>query len=105
MKKVETKVNETEQPATQPKFFEVARSEELNLRSLRQITLSLYSQIQSLVKLEYEKNKPLQTAFDVASEYSYTLKVIDEFYQKSRSGIGDVKVRLIAESTGFTKQM
>ena len=108
MKKEESKsaVPQAEVPAP-ARSFEVARSQGLDLRSMRQISLSLWASIHMMsgYKCEREPSKTMTTAEDVMLEYNHTLRVLDAFYEKARHGIGDVKVYLVAESAGFTKQM
>lgn len=105
MKNKETGVTAANIPPTESKPMEVARSGAMDLRAMRQLSSALYSVIRQFVACEAIKGKTMATAQDTASEYNWILNEIDVFYAKARHGIGNVKVYLVAESTGFTKQM
>jgi len=88
-----------------PKPMEVARSGPMDLRAMCQLSSSLYATIRQFMGCEAAKGQPLTTAQDTAGEYNWILNEIDTFYKRARHGIGDVKIYLVAESSGFTKQM
>jgi hypothetical protein len=87
------------------KPFEIARSLPMDLRCMRQVGLSLWASVHQMMQYRCDGPKTLATAEDVAAEYNYTLKAIDEFYAKAKRGWGTTKIYLIAESEGFSKQM
>lgn len=87
------------------KPMEVARSGPMDLRAMRQLASSMHATVRQFMGHNCVEGKTLETAKDTASEYNWILNEIDTFYAKARHGIGNVKIYLVAESEGFTKQM
>lgn len=93
-----------EQPEIR-KPMEIARSSALEVRHLRFACSALYCSVQSFVRQQGLNGKALESMSDTAMEYAAVLQTIDDFYKKARVGFGDTRVFLVAESSGFTKQM
>src|SRR2546429_8504663 len=92
----------TEEKPKVTQWMQVAASEPIALISMRMLASSLYVSAQNFARQECENCKPLATMQDTAAQYNYLLKVLDDFYAKARNGIGEVKIHLVAEASGFT---